>query len=205
MSAIHAIDVNSAHKITSGQVVVDLQTAVKELVENSIDAGATSLGILPLNMFEAVDDASAEIRFKEFGLKSIEVADNGLGIAPSDYATVGECTAVQVQGLRGVHGYICTSARKHYTSKLSRYEDLASIATFGFRGEALASLCALSESVTITTATKEETPMGTILEFDDNGALKAGSGKVARQVRPHSNAVSSRKPMLRVLNSAARP
>lgn len=45
MSAIHEIDVDSVHKITSGQVVVDLQTAVKELVENSIDAGATTLGI----------------------------------------------------------------------------------------------------------------------------------------------------------------
>ena len=44
MSAIHAIDVESVHKIASGQVIVDLQTAVKELVENSIDAGATSIG-----------------------------------------------------------------------------------------------------------------------------------------------------------------
>jgi DNA mismatch repair protein PMS2 len=41
---IKAIDRTSIHRITSGQVVIDLQTAVKELVENSIDAGATNLG-----------------------------------------------------------------------------------------------------------------------------------------------------------------
>lgn len=129
-----------------------------------------------------VGDASTEIRFKEFGLKSIEVVDNGSGIAPSDYATVGECTVIHVLGLCRFYGHICTSALKHHTSKLSRYEDLASIATFGFRGEALASLCVLSESVTITTATKEGTPMGTILEFDNTGGLKDSSGKIARQV-----------------------
>jgi DNA mismatch repair protein PMS2 len=44
-STIKAIDSNSIHRITSGQVVIDLQTAVKELVENSLDAGATSVGV----------------------------------------------------------------------------------------------------------------------------------------------------------------
>lgn len=42
--SIKAIDGSSVHKITSGQVVVDLQTAVKEMVENSLDAGATAIG-----------------------------------------------------------------------------------------------------------------------------------------------------------------
>jgi len=43
-STIKAIDKSSIHRITSGQVVIDLQTAVKELLENSVDAGATSVG-----------------------------------------------------------------------------------------------------------------------------------------------------------------
>ncbi len=44
-SGIKPLDAGSVHKISSGQVVVDLQTAVKELVENSLDAGATNIGV----------------------------------------------------------------------------------------------------------------------------------------------------------------
>lgn len=54
--------------------------------------------------------------------------------------------------------------------------------TFGFRGEALSSLCALSEGVTITTAVANA-KFGTVLELDHNGRVKSRSGKVARQVR----------------------
>lgn len=46
---ISAIDSHSVHRITSGQVVIDLQTAVKELVENSLDADSTSIGAYPLH------------------------------------------------------------------------------------------------------------------------------------------------------------
>lgn len=54
--------------------------------------------------------------------------------------------------------------------------------TFGFRGEALSSLCALSTSIVVTTATADQTPMGTVLEFERSGMLKNCSGKAARQV-----------------------
>ena len=108
MATIQAIKDTTIHQIQSGQVIVDLNSVVKELVENSLDAGATSI----------------EIRFKNHGLDSIEVQDNGNGIGPEDYETI---------------------ALKHYTSKLSTYEDLTQLDTFGFRGEALSSLCALSD------------------------------------------------------------
>lgn len=151
--SIRAIDSHSVHRITSGQVVIDLQTAVKELVENSLDARATNI----------------EVRFLNYGLKSIEVIDNGCGIAPKDYDSV---------------------ALKHHTSKLAAFEDLSTVLTFGFRGEALSSLCALSDGVTLTTATANETPMGTILEMDRNGRLRNSNSKVARQ-RGTTVAVSS--------------
>ncbi|KAG7085388.1 hypothetical protein E1B28_002951 [Marasmius oreades] len=141
--SIKAIDAKSVHQITSGQVVIDLQTAVKELVENSLDAGATSV----------------EVRFKNYGLNSVEVIDNGSGIPESDFEDIG---------------------RKHHTSKLSSFEDLTSITSFGFRGEAMSSLCALCESVTVTTAVAGKAPMGTVLELGkDGGVMKRG--KAPRQ------------------------
>ncbi|KAI0351151.1 DNA mismatch repair protein MutL [Trametes cingulata] len=142
--SIKILDGGSIHKITSGQVVVDLQTAVKELVENSLDAGATNI----------------EVRFKDYGLDSFEVVDNGSGIPPADYDSI---------------------ALKHHTSKLASFSDLESVTTFGFRGEALSSLCTLADSVTVTTATAADAPVGTVLEFDRTGRLKSRKGKAARQ------------------------
>ncbi|EGN97537.1 hypothetical protein SERLA73DRAFT_57791 [Serpula lacrymans var. lacrymans S7.3] len=140
--AIKPIDTQSIHRITSGQVVVDLQTAVKELVENSLDAQAKSI----------------EVRFHNYGLKSIEVIDNGSGIKADDYDGI---------------------ALKHYTSKLTSFEDLSTVLTFGFRGEALSSLCALSNGISVVTATAAETPKGTVLEMDRNGKIQS-KGKTAR-------------------------
>ena len=68
---------------------------------------------------------------------------------------------------------------KHYTSKLSNYDDLTSLQTFGFRGEALSSLCALSD-VHIITAREDEVPKGAKLDFETSGSLK-GTQVVASQ------------------------
>ena len=89
---IKAIDKASVHRITSGQVVVDLQTAVKELVENSLDAGATNIGIHTLVCIhgaESVLNTILEIRFRNYGLMSVEVIDNGSGIAEEDFESIG--------------------------------------------------------------------------------------------------------------------
>ena len=101
----------------------------------------------------------AEVRFKNNGLDAIEVQDNGGGIAPADYDTI---------------------ALKHYTSKLSTYDDLSSLKTFGFRGEALSSLCALSE-FHIVTARASDGPKGTKLDFEQSGKLKSSSVVAAKQ------------------------
>ena len=70
-------------------------------------------------------------------------------------------------------------ALKHYTSKLSTYDDLTSLKTFGFRGEALSSLCAVSD-LHINTAREDEAPKGTRLDFEVSGRLK-GTQVVASQ------------------------
>ncbi|OCK78194.1 DNA mismatch repair protein MutL [Lepidopterella palustris CBS 459.81] len=142
MATIKPIEGRSIHQIQSGQVIVDICSVVKELVENSLDAGASSI----------------DVRFKNHGLDSVEVQDNGGGISPEDYETI---------------------ALKHYTSKLSSYDDLSSLQTFGFRGEALSSLCALSQ-FHIITARAIDGPKGTRLDFEVSGKLK-GTSVVASQ------------------------
>lgn len=84
--------------------------------------------------------------------------DNGDGISPQNYETL---------------------ALKHHTSKLSTYSDLTTLQTFGFRGEALSSLCALSQ-FSVTTCRAEDAPKGTKLEFEISGKLK-GTSVVAAQ------------------------
>ena len=99
------------------------------------------------------------MRFKNQGLDAIEVQDNGSGIAPADYESIG---------------------LKHYTSKLSTYDDLGTLTTFGFRGEAISSLCALSK-FHIITARPEDGPKGTKLDFEQSGKLKGTSVVAAKQ------------------------
>ncbi|KAM4820672.1 mismatch repair endonuclease PMS2 [Thomomys bottae] len=130
--AIRPIDGKSVHQICSGQVVLSLSTAVKELVENSVDAGATSV----------------DLRLKDYGMDLIEVSDNGCGVEEENF-----------EGL----------ALKHHTSKIQEFADLTQVETFGFRGEALSSLCALSD-VTISTR-HASAKVGTRLVFDHNGKI----------------------------------
>ncbi|KAJ9099264.1 hypothetical protein QFC21_004145 [Naganishia friedmannii] len=139
-----AIDSDSVHRIHSGQVVLGLDGALKELVENSIDAGATVI----------------EVKIKDNGLESIEVVDNGAGISEADWQS---------------------AALKHHTSKISSFDDLSHVDTFGFRGEALSALCALSQSVSICTSTQATQPLGRILKFGRDGTLVDSNGKIARQ------------------------
>lgn len=139
---IKPINKGVVHRICAGQVILDLSAAVKELVENSLDAGATSI----------------EIALKDYGKEWFQVIDNGCGISPNNFKVL---------------------ALRHHTSKLVGFPDLQSLTTFGFRGEALSSLCALG-NLTVETRTKNE-PVATHLTFDHSGLLVAEK-KTARQV-----------------------
>ncbi|XP_074649562.1 mismatch repair endonuclease PMS2-like [Tubulanus polymorphus] len=132
MVSIQAIDKTSVHRICSGQVILNLATAVKELVENSIDAGSNNI----------------DVRLKEYGSESIEIVDNGSGVEEKNFQAL---------------------TLKHHTSKLKDFSDLVSVDTFGFRGEALSSLCALSQ-VSVVTCHKSATN-GTKLEFNHAGCI----------------------------------
>ena len=117
MSKIRMLSESMIGKIAAGEVVERPVSAIKELIENSLDAGATSVTI--------------EIR--EGGLEYIRVTDNGSGIDESD---------------------IRMAFERHATSKISREQDLDAIQTLGFRGEALASIAAVSR-ITLTTRTRD--------------------------------------------------
>jgi len=105
---INILPENLANKIAAGEVIQRPASAVKELVENSIDAGATTITII----------------IKDGGKGLIEVIDDGRGMCPEDAAIAFE---------------------RHSTSKISSFEDLETIRTLGFRGEALASIASISQ------------------------------------------------------------
>lgn len=113
MPRIHQLSPHEAHKIAAGEVVERPANVVKELVENSIDAGATQITIM-------LEDA---------GKKLIRIIDNGCGMGQED-------------------AHLCF--KQHATSKIRSIQDLTTLATFGFRGEALTSIAAVSHVTLIT-------------------------------------------------------
>lgn len=118
MGKINLLDKHVAELIAAGEVVERPASVIKELVENSIDAGS----------------ASVSVEIQNGGATMMRVTDNGSGIARED---------------------VPTAFLRHATSKVLYAEDLESIGTLGFRGEALASVAAVAR-VDLLTRTEEE-------------------------------------------------
>ncbi len=136
---IKVLDQNVIDKIAAGEVVERPKSIVKELVENSIDAGATRITV--------------EIR--DGGKEYIRVTDNGCGI-PGDE--------------------IRLACERHATSKLTTADELSGIATLGFRGEALSTISAVTETEIITKTADSSTGIkyivhgGKEIELSETGA-----------------------------------
>ncbi|TPX67813.1 hypothetical protein CcCBS67573_g07383 [Chytriomyces confervae] len=146
--AIKAIDRASVHRICSGQVISDLVGCIKELVENALDAGATSVDV---RMISSNDG----------GLESLTVIDNGLGIPTEN------------------HDALCI---KHTTTKIESFNDIETVTSFGFRGEALSSICSVAGGINVVTCCDagDGDSIAYTLSYDSNGIL-ASSLPAARE------------------------
>lgn len=118
MGIIQLLDTATTNKIAAGEVVADPASVVKELVENSLDAGSTRISV----------------EITGGGIDLIKVSDNGCGIS---------------------HGDIEASFLRHATSKIRTFNDLETVESMGFRGEALASIAAVCR-VTLTSRARGE-------------------------------------------------
>ena len=116
MNKIKILDESVSNIIAAGEVVENPASMIKELVENSLDAGATSIKIEVFN-----------------GGKDVKIIDNGSGMGKND---------------------IMMSIERHATSKISSKDDIFNLMTYGFRGEALASISSVSK-MSISSKTNE--------------------------------------------------
>src|SRR3954464_1197729 len=126
MGKIHILSDKVANQIAAGEVVERPAAVVKELLENSLDAGSTRI----------------KINVEAGGKKFIQIIDNGCGMVRDDALLAFE---------------------RHATSKIKNAEDLLSVATLGFRGEALPSIASVSR-LRLETRDSEQ-PGGTVVEI----------------------------------------
>lgn len=133
MQKIKQLPLHEAQKIAAGEVVERPANAIKELIENALDAGATQI----------------TLSVKNAGSDSIIITDNGCGMSPED-------------------AHLCF--KQYATSKIRHVDELSSISTFGFRGEALSSIAAISRMTLITK--ESDSLQGTRLELEQGTVIE---------------------------------
>lgn len=142
MSLIHVLDEKTINKIAAGEVIERPASVIKELVENSIDAGAKSI----------------EVEIIDGGIAYIRITDDGCGMEEEDARL---------------------AVLRHATSKIQKVEDLFDISSLGFRGEALASISAVSKFFLTTRTRKNSLGTRIIIEggsFKDCLPFGCGEG-----------------------------
>ena len=160
MSSIRALSPELINQIAAGEVIERPASVVKELAENSLDAGA----------------ARIDIDVEQGGMRLIRVRDDGAGIAADD---------------------LVLALAPHATSKIASFEDLTRVASFGFRGEALASIASVSRTG-ITSRRAGET-RALRLESGPNASPQPAAHPVGTTVEVHDlfHAVPARRKFLR--------
>ena len=133
MDIIHLLPDSVANQIAAGEVIQRPASCIKELVENSLDAGATTIQVL----------------VREAGRTLVQVIDDGKGMSETDVRMAFE---------------------RHATSKISNAADLFALTTMGFRGEALAAICAVAQ-VDVTTRRAED-ELGSFLEINGSEVIR---------------------------------
>ena len=135
MGIIHVLDKHTANLIAAGEVVERPASAVKEMLENSADAGASRI----------------TVEIKNGGTSYFRVTDDGVGMSEEDLP---RCVL------------------RHATSKIKEPSDLSAIGTYGFRGEALAAIAAVSDLRILTK--RREDPIGHVLHIAGGEVLESG-------------------------------
>ena len=146
MAEIHVLDKHTAELIAAGEVVERPASVVKELLENSIDAGASQI----------------TVSIESGGVRLIEISDNGTGIEAK---------------------YIPTAFIRHATSKIRTEDDLTSIHTLGFRGEALASIASVARVEVLTRTEADECASLYRIEGGEEQPIELGARGVGTTIR----------------------
>lgn len=134
-SKIRVLDEHTINKIAAGEVIESPASVIKELVENSLDAGATEICV----------------EIKGGGRQLIRVTDNGSGMNKDD-------------------ALLCLE--RHATSKIKEVEDIQTIFSMGFRGEAIPSIASISKFTLLTCSQEEK--IGTLVLVEGGKILQAG-------------------------------